>query len=152
MIIRNFDLERVVIFPNKTDPILIVDPYRKLVIPITLHRFKTVARCCPQILQPRCRFEQLKFTKRRPSKRRRWIAAGCSRQPQLPRFRVAEAANHSAILTYTVHNGHRYELRQIWQCIGTFREFAQAFHYGRSREEFAEEIDFTAQFFVRNWF
>jgi hypothetical protein len=44
MIIRDFDLEHVAVFPYETNPILIVDPDGKLAVPITLQGLKAVTR------------------------------------------------------------------------------------------------------------
>lgn len=105
MIIDDFDVKRIAIIPYKTNSILIVDPYGELAFPITFQRFKAVIWRRSQIFQVRRRFQQLKLAERRPSKRRGRPAARCPRQPQTLRFRIAEAANHSTIVTHAVHNG-----------------------------------------------
>jgi len=44
MVIDDFNLEGVSVVPNKTDPILVVDPDAMLPDSITFQHFKTIAR------------------------------------------------------------------------------------------------------------
>jgi hypothetical protein len=54
MIVRDFNLERIVTTPHKTDSILIVDPNTVLPLPISAEPLQFVPRGTFQILQSYC--------------------------------------------------------------------------------------------------
>jgi hypothetical protein len=53
MIVRDFNLERVVTAPHKTDSILIVDPNTVLPLPISAELLQLVPRRTFQVVQSR---------------------------------------------------------------------------------------------------
>lgn len=53
VVIDDFDIERVTVAPDKTNPKLIVDANAVLASPVAAQRFEPVTRWNPQIVQPR---------------------------------------------------------------------------------------------------
>jgi hypothetical protein len=56
------------------------------------------------------------------------------------------ALRKAAMLRWTF----KADLRQIGHGVGGLHEFLQRGHYSGAGEEFAEEVDFAAKFFVRD--
>ena len=69
MIIDDFNVLRTVVFPNKANAPLVVDPYRVLSPAISSKRLQTIARRHAQVLQCRCGHQVLDLTISHPLKR-----------------------------------------------------------------------------------
>ena len=67
VVVHNFDVLCVAVFPHETDPILIIDPDAVLSPPITNQRLEVIARECAQILESLGCMQLNEFALRDPS-------------------------------------------------------------------------------------
>ena len=104
MVIRDFNFVSVGTSPFKADPVLIVDSYAVLSLPITVQFLQPVSRWDFQVFQRQGTVEhgQLPFC------HAAWRRAPClARPPNLRRFLVGESLDHQAIITTNVNNVKR---------------------------------------------
>src|ERR1700680_3242395 len=105
MIVRDFDVVSIVIMPNKTDSILVIDADAVLSIPIPFELFEAIARRNFQVVKVSRCIQHRKFSFRytrggRPS--------SLARSPDFRRFLCGETLDHASIITSTVNNVNRY--------------------------------------------
>jgi len=81
MVIRDFDVERVAVFPYEANPELIIDPYAELPFTFGLQSLKAVPRRNAKVIQSSCRIQQKKLSQGCANQARRKLS-GPSGQPQ----------------------------------------------------------------------
>jgi hypothetical protein len=96
MVVRQFNVESIAVFPTKTDSVLIVDSTAVLSNPVPLQEFKSIPRGNSQIVQIVCTVQNPQFPQRNP--RNGSPPPRCAAVKQLLGFAIAEGANHFPIL------------------------------------------------------
>lgn len=110
MVIDDFDLVRMVVFPNEANSPLVVDTDRMLPVPVALQRFKPVAGRHAEIVESLGNVQQTQFAKRGVLNICRKPPAS-SAGPDRRGFSVSKADDHSGKdITYNVM---RYKPRRF---------------------------------------
>jgi len=81
MVVGDFHLERVPIFPYEANSKLIIDSYAELTFPFGLQSLKTVPGRNAKVIQTSCRIQQKKLSQGRANQARRKFS-GLAGQPQ----------------------------------------------------------------------
>jgi hypothetical protein len=81
MVVRDFHLERVAVFPHEANSKLVINSYAELTLSFGLQSFKAVPGRNAKIVQPPCRIQEKKLSQGCANQARR-KRSGFSGQPQ----------------------------------------------------------------------